>query len=170
MARNIDGGNMLESIRSKYANENLDKIICYFMKTILYLQNTGIEDLPLKNDFDEPLKTFIDIAIELIIDGQPPEISRLILDSEYDVILNNNQITVEEAINLRMIKELSWHIHYDRDYYEYLLSTDNLWGNTTFEYASRTFYPNLPGEIQRKYQIDNLIRHIPQEIFRLKDY
>ena len=32
-------------------------------------------------------------------------------------------------MSLRLIKELSWHIHYDKDFYGYLLSTENLWGN-----------------------------------------
>ena len=43
------------------------------------------------------------------------------------------------AASLRLIKGLSWHIHYDKDYYGYLLSTVNLWGNEVSKYASRTF-------------------------------
>lgn len=132
------------SIKSRYRYEILDKIFCYFMRIVLHLQNSGIEKLPLENDFEEPLKSFIDIAVGLIIDGQPPEIASLILDAEYDAILSGTSVSVKTAISMRLIKELSWHIHYDEDYYGYLLSTVNLWGNEVSEYASRTFYPNLP--------------------------
>ncbi len=161
---------MQGSIKSRYGNEILDRIFCYFMRIVLRLQNSGIEDLPLENDFEEPLKSFMDIAVDLIIDGQPPEISSLILDAEYDAVLSGDTVSVKAAMSLRMIKELSWHIHYDEDYYGYLLSTENLWGNEVFEYASRTFYPNLPEEIKERYQIHDLIKHIPKEVFRLEDY
>ena len=161
---------MQGSIRSRYSNEILDKIFRYFMRIILHLQNSGIEKLPLENDFEEPLKSYIDIAVDLIIDGQPAEISSLILDAEYDAILSGEAVSVKTVMSLRLIRELSWHIHYDEDYYGYLLSTENLWGNEVFEYASRTFYPNLPEEIKERYQIYDLIKHIPKELFRLEDY
>ncbi len=60
--------------------------------------------------------------------------------------------------------------NYDEDYYGYLLSTENLWGNGVSEYASRTFYPNFPEEIKEKYQINDLIKYIPKEAFKLDDY
>ncbi len=161
---------MQGSIKSRYGNENLDRIFRYFMRIVLHLQNSGIEDLPLENDFEEPLKSFMDIAVDLIIDGQPPEIARLILDAEYDAVLSKATVSVKTAMSLRMIKELSWHIHYDDDYYGYLLSTENLWGNEVCKYASLTFYPNLPEEIKEKYQIHDLIKYIPKEAFRLEDY
>ena len=161
---------MQMSIKSRYSNEILDRIFCYFMRIVLHLQSSGIEKLPLENNFEEPLKSFIDIAVGLIIDGQPPEIASLILDAEYDAVLSRATVSVKTAMSLRLIKELSWHIHYDEDYYSYLLSTDNLWGNEVFEYASRTFYPNLPEEIKEKYQIHDLIKYIPKEVYRLDDY
>lgn len=161
---------MQGSIKSRYSNEVLDRVFRYFMRIVLHLQNSGIEKLPLENDFEEPLKSFMDIAVDLIIDGQPPEISRLVLRAEYDAVLSETTVSVETAMGLRLIKELSWHIHYDKDYYEYLLSTENLWGNEVFEYASRTFYPNLPEEVKEKYQIHDLIKYMPQEAFRLDDF
>lgn len=161
---------MQRSVRNIYSNEILDRIFRYFMRIVLHLQDSGIEKLPLENDFEEPLKSFMDIAVDLIIDGQPPEVASLILDAEYDAILSGAAVSVKTAMSLRLIKELSWHIHYDEDYYGYLLSTVNLWGNEVFEYASRTFYPNLPEEIKERYQIHDLIKHIPKEAFRLDDY
>ena len=161
---------MQGSIKSRYGNEILDRIFRYFMRIVLHLQNSGIEDLPLENDFEEPLKSYMDIAVDLIIDGQPPEIARLILEAEYDAVLSGVSVSTKTAMSLRLIKELSWHIHYDDDYYGYLLSTENLWGNEVSEYASRTFYPNLPEEIKEKYQIHDLIKYIPKEAFRLEDY
>ena len=161
---------MKTSIKSRYTNEILDSIFRYFMRIVLHLQNSGIEKLPLENDFDEPLKSYMDIAVDLIIDGQPPEIARLILNAEYDSILSETAVSAKTALSLLLIKELSWHIHYDENYYGYLLSTVNLWGNDVFEYASRTFYPNLPEEIKERYQIHDLIKYMPQEAFRLDDY
>lgn len=161
---------MQGSIKSKYSNEVLDRIFRYFMRMILHLQDSGIEKLPLENDFGEPLKSFMDTAVDMIIDGQPAEIADLILNAEYDAVLSNGQVSVETVMGLRLIKELSWHIHYDKDYYGYLLSTVNLWGNEVFEYASRTFYPNLPKGVKEKYRIDELIKYIPKDAFRLNDY
>lgn len=165
------GGNMQGrySIRGRYSNEISDRIFCCFMRIILRLQKSGIEKLPLENDFEEPLKSFMDLAVDLIIDGQPPEVSSLILDAEYDAILSKVTVSTKTALSLRLIKELSWHIHYDEDYYGYLLSTENLWGNAAFEYASLTFYPSLPEEVKERYGIYELIKYIPKDAFRLED-
>ena len=140
------------------------------MRTILHMQNHGIEKLPLYNDFEEPLKSYIQVAMDLILDGQPPETASLILDAEYGAILSSGQVRTETALNLLLIKELSCHIHYDEDCCGYLLSTVNLWGNEVFAYASKTFYPNLPEEIKKKYHIYELIKYMPPDAFRLDDY
>lgn len=161
---------LLGSIRQRYGNELTDEIIIYFMRTILHLQKSGIKDLPLAYSFIEPVKSFLKLAIELMIDGQPPEVSALILDMEYDVIMQGKKLTPETILGLRLVRELSWHVHYDEDYYKYLLMTDNLWGNEVSRYASRTFYPNLPDEIKDRYRIHDLLKHVPQEMFCLEDY
>ena len=82
----------MRTIKQRYSNEKLDEIICYFMKIILRLQNSGIEKLPIENQFEQPIKNYLQLAVELIIDGQPIEISDLILDTEYDVILASGNI------------------------------------------------------------------------------
>lgn len=159
-----------KSIKQRYQSNMMDDIIIYFMRTILHLQKSGIEDLPLKHSFPKPINNFLNLAVELIIDGQPPEVAAMILDTEYDMILYKEDITSEIVLGLRMIRELSWHIHYDEDDYKYILMTANLWGNRVSEYAARTFYPNLPDAIKDKYQIHDLIKYMPQEMFRLEDY
>ena len=58
------------SIKIRYSNRILDSIFHYFMSMVLHLQNSGIEKLPLENDFEEPLKSFMDIAVNLIIEGK----------------------------------------------------------------------------------------------------
>ncbi|MDE6926818.1 MAG: hypothetical protein K2P59_16475 [Acetatifactor sp.] len=152
------------SVRSSgYDSETLDAVLCYFMRTIQHLQESGVEKLPLENDLPEPVRSYMDIAIGLLTDGQPPETSRLILESEYDVLLNRTEADIDTVMCLQVIRELSCHIHFDEDYYGYLLSTGNLWGNKALEYASLTFYPNLPAEIRKKYGIDDLIKYIPKE-------
>lgn len=161
---------LAKGIRRRYCNSISDKVIIYFMRTVLHLQKSGIENLPVAHSFLEPIKSFLNLAIELMIDGQPPEVTALILDTEHDAILQKEKLTMETMLALRLVRELSWHIHYDEDYYGYLLRTDNLWGNEVSEYASRTFYPNLPDEMKNKYRIHDLIQHLPQEMFRLEDY
>lgn len=159
------------SIRSLgYDSEDLDQIVCYFMRTILQLQKFGIENLPLKNMLVEPYKTFLDTAMRVFLDSPCLELARLILEAEYDAVISSGQLSTETALGLQLIKEFTWHIHYDADYYSYLLSTENIWGNTALEYANLTFYPNLPEEIQRKHRIHDLIASIPEKMFRLDDY
>ena len=160
----------MRTIKQRYSSEVLDETICYFMKTILRLQNSGIEKLPIENQFEKPIKNYLQLAVELIIDGQPIEISDLILDTEYDVILASRNVGTNTLLVLRTIKELSKHIHYDNDYYGYIISTTNLWGNKVFEYAAKTFYPNVPDEFKEKYGINELIKNIPQEMFQLENY
>ncbi|MDE6738923.1 MAG: hypothetical protein K2K07_07505 [Lachnospiraceae bacterium] len=159
-----------KSIKQRYQSNVMDDIILYFMRTILHFEKSGIEDLPLEQSFPKPINDFLNLAMELIIDGQPPEVSTLILDTEYDMILHKEDITSEIVLGLRMVRELSWHIHYDEDSYEYIFMTENLWGNRVSEYAARTFYPNLPDAIKDKYQIHDLIKYMPQEMFKLEDY
>lgn len=159
------------SVRScGYDNETLDEVLCYFMRTILHLQESGVERLPVENHLPEPVGAYMDIAMKLLTGGEPLETSRIILDSEYDILLSRGGADIETVICLQMIREVSCHIRFDDDYYKYLLNTCNLWGNTALEYASLTFYPNLPKEIREKYGIDELIKYMPQERFRLEDY
>ncbi len=141
------------SVRSDgYDSETLDRIFCYFMRTILHLQESGIENIPLENEFQAPYKEFLDRAMDIVFQISPaPELARLLLDTEYDTVLNHQKLPREEVLGLQLIKELAWHIHYDEDYYGYLFSTENIWGNTACQYASLTFYPNLPEEIKNKY-------------------
>lgn len=108
--------------------------------------------------------------MRVFLDSPCPELARLILDAEYDAAVSRRQVSTETALGLQLIKEFTWHIHYDEEYYSYLLSTENIWGNTALEYANLTFYPNLPEEIQCKHRIHDLIAIIPENMFRLDDY
>lgn len=159
------------SVRScGYDNDTLDAVLCYFMRTVLHLQETGVEKLPLEHSLPEPVAAYMDIAMELLTGGTPPEISEIILEAEHDVLVSRGEMDIDTAVCLRTIREVSCHIRFDEDCYGYLLNTCNLWGNRALEYASRTFYPRLPEEIREKYGIDALIRYVPPEMFRLEDY
>ena len=58
------------SVRSLgYDSDNLDQIICCFMKTILHLQASGIENLPLENNLAEPWKKFLNIAMKIFMES-----------------------------------------------------------------------------------------------------
>ena len=153
-----------------YDSDNLDKIFCYFMRVILHLQKTGVADLPLENNLPSPYKPFLDTAMNIFLRAPLPELAHLILETEYDIFLRNKEITQEEVLGLQIIKELAWHIHYDDDYYGYLLSIEDIWGNAAMEYASLTFYPNLPEEVKCKYHVKELIEHIPSSMFQLDNY
>lgn len=160
----------MKTVKDRYSNELLDEIFIYFMRTILHLQKNGIEDLPLENQFPEPVKAYLDFAMELLIDGQMPEIAGLLLQTEYDLILAKQDYDREIILNLHIIRELSLHLHYDTDYYGYLLSLGNLWGNRVSEYASRTFYQNLPEDLKEKYQIHALIQYLPKKMQEPDNY
>lgn len=153
-----------------YDSRALDDIICYFMRTALRYQKSGVEHLPVKNTLAEPYRGFVDTAMGVFLNAPLPELARLILDAEYDALLSRGPVSPETAMGLRLIKELTWHIHYDDACYSYLLATENIWGNTALEYATFTFYPNLPAEVRRKYHIDELIAHVPEKLFRPDDY
>ena len=72
------------SVRSHgYDNENLDKVFCYFMRVILHLQKSGVEDLPLENNLPSPYKSFLDTAMEIFLSATTPELARLILEAGY---------------------------------------------------------------------------------------
>ncbi|MCM1184262.1 MAG: hypothetical protein NC337_12900 [Roseburia sp.] len=158
------------TMRKRYANAVLDELIIYFMKTALRLQESGIERLPLENKFPEPIKGFLDLAMELMLGGEPEETAEPVLKSEYDFILKGSDCDVQTILCLNVIWKLSCHIHYDEDYYGYILSIVNLWGNDVFAYASRTFYINMPEEYKEKYSIRELIKYTPEEMFRPEDY
>ncbi len=159
------------SIRSMgYDSERLDSIICYFMRTALQCDKHGVEKLPLKNTLDEPYKAYLDVAMKLFLDAPPAELARLILEAEYTAAVSRGSISAETAVGLQLIKELAWHIHYDENCYSYLPSTENIWGNDAIEYASFTFYPNLPEDMKNRYHIHDLIGNIPEKMLRIDDY
>lgn len=157
-------------IREQYAEKILDEILIYFMRTILHLQKSGIEKLPLENNFQEPINGYIKLAVDLILEGEVEEVSELILRTEYDHILKKYNCNVQTILCLNVIWKLSCHIHYDDDYYSYLFSLVNIWGNKVFEYASRTFYINVPDTYREKYEINELIKHIPMEMMQPYQY
>lgn len=157
-------------IRTMYASEMLDDIFIYFMRTILHLEESGIEKLPLKQNFTEPVHTYLNLAMDFIIEGEMPETSELILKSEYDNILKNCDCNTALLLCLNMIRELSCHIHYDADMCDYIFNIGNLWGNRVSEYAAVTFYPKLSKEMQQKHQLTELVDRMPAHMLRLDNY
>lgn len=157
-------------IREQYSEKTLDEILIYFMKTILHLQESGIEKLPLENKFQEPIRGYITLSVDLIMEGELEAVTELIMRTEYDHILKKYDCDAKIILCLNVIWALSSHIHYDTDYYCYILSLENIWGNKAFEYASKTFYFNIPEEYREKYRINELIKFIPVETMKPNDY
>lgn len=157
-------------VRNLYASEMMDHIFIYFMRTYLHVTESGIEKLPLEQDFAEPVHSYLKLAIDLIIEGELPETSELILKSEYDSILKHYECSTELLLCLNVIWKTSWHLHYDADPCAYLFDLMNLWGNSVFAYASATFYPKLSKEMQLKHHLTELVERMPPHLLRLYDY
>lgn len=159
------------SIRSlRRDSPALDKVFIYFMRTILHLERTGVEHLPLENPLEEPWRGFLDKSMAIFSSCCSPELARLLLDTERDVFLSQGSLTAETALGMEVIREMAWQLRYNQDVYEYLLRTENLWGQDALQYAALTFYPNLPEEARKKHGIDNPIETLRPELLRLSDY
>ena len=145
----------------------LDLIFIYFMRTMLHLYKSGIEQLPLENPLDrEPLRSFLDGAMEAVLDCLPPELGRM------EAVLSQGPVTAEDALRLRFIQELALSLQ-GRDFdlfYDLFLSSGEWWGVPAMEYAALTFYPNLPPEVREKYRIENPIEETQPERLRPDDY
>ena len=151
----------------------LDLIFIYFMRTILHLYKSGIERLPLPNPLDrEPLRSFLDEAMDAVLDCLPPDLGRMVLESKREAILNQGPMTAEDVLRLRFIQELALSLQ-GRDFdlfYDLFLSSGEWWGEAAMEYAALTFYPNLPPEVREKYQIENPVEDRQPERLRPDDF
>lgn len=151
----------------------LDLIFIYFMRTALHLYKSGIERLPLENPLDrEPLRSFLDSAVDAVLDCLPPDLGRMVLESKREAILSQGPLTAEDALRLRFIQELALSLQ-GRDldrFYDLFLSSQEWWGEPAMEYAALTFYPNLPPEVREKYSIENPMETMRPEALRPDDY
>lgn len=161
----------MANLRDEYSSESLDKILRYFMRTILRMEKGGLLSLPVQNDLTiEPLGSYLDLCMRFFTDAQPEEVSRPILESQYDFILSNSKLSPDIALQMWLIRELSLHIHYDADPCEFLFQTGNLWVDLADEFACRTFYPNMPPEWQKKYGVHIILQRMPEGFLRPEDY
>ena len=161
----------MENVRNTYGSENLDRIFRYFMRTVLRMEKSGLLSLPVENDLQgEPVRSYLDLAMNLFTGAQPQQVVRPILESQYSFILNNSQLSADTAMEMWMVRELSLHVHFDPDPCEFLLDTCNLWGDLANEFACLTFYPNLSPDWQRAHGVEEITARIPLERLRLKDF
>lgn len=161
----------MANVREEFGSEDLDRILRYFMRTVIRMERSGMLALPVENDIKgEPLRSYLELCMRFVTDAQPEEVARPILESQYDFILHNSKLSQETALEMWLVRELSLHIHYDKDPYEFLFHTGNLWGNGAEEFACRTFYPNMPQDMREKYGVDEVLKHIPEGFLRPEDY
>ena len=152
-------------------NPELDEIVCYFMRTILNRQKSGIINLPLDNPLtEEPARSFLDQCMDIFCQACVPELGALLLDVEYDTVLSRGPLAARQVLSLRVIKELTWHTYYDEDPYTYLDTTGALWGQKAMEYSWRTYYPNLPPEAIKKLHWEDELAAFPKEMYQLDNY
>lgn len=145
------------SMRNQYGSELLDDIFIYFMRTALRLQKSGVEHLPVTFDGPEPVRQYLALAMDLLTGGEPPAVTGLILQTQYDRMLASPTQDMRLIPALRLIKELSEHIHFDACPFTYLLETANLWQEKANEFACRTFYVNLPPQLQKSGGYDAIL-------------
>lgn len=161
----------MSSVRQEFGCEELDRILIYFMRTVIRMEKSGMLALPVENDIKaEPLGSYLELCMRFMTDAQPEGAARPILESQYDFILRNSKLSKETALEMWLVRELSLHIHYDRDPYEFLFHTGNLWGDAAEEFACRTFYPNMPEDMREKYGVNEVLKHIPKGLLRPEDY
>lgn len=159
------------SVRKEYGSENLDRIFRYFMRTILRMRKKGPLALPVENDLEgEPLRSYLDLAMQFFTDAQPQEVARPILESQYNFILANSKLSADMAMQMWLVMELSLRVHYDDDPCDFLFRTGNLWGGLAEEYAVRTFYPNMDQAWREKHGVDQVLAHVPADFLRPEDY
>ncbi len=148
-----------------------DEIVCYFMRTILNREKSGILNLPLDNPLtDEPARSFLDQCMGIFCQACSPELAALLLDTEYDAVLSRGPLTAQQILSLRVIKELTWHTYYDEDPYTYLDTTEDLWGQKAMQYSWRTYYPNLPPEAIKKLHREQELAALPEEMRQPDNY
>lgn len=155
------------------AGGELDQIFIYFMRTALRIQKEGIVRLPLPNPLErQPLRAFLDDAVNTLLNCLPPQLGRMVLESQREALLSQGPLTPEDVLRLRFIQELALSLQ-NRDldlFYRFFLSTQEWWGVPAMEYAALTFYPNLPAEVRERYHIENPIEEMQPEALRPDDY
>ena len=157
------------NFREEFSSSLLDSVLCHFMRTALYLGHNGLLDLPLPYKGPEPVASLVELAGDLIADAQPPEVTQLLLDAQYQELLAQGGLSLEELLALGTVRQLAMHLPYDPSPYEYLLSLENLFGDKAQEYYTFTFAPNLPPQVREHYGMDDFLQFIPKDKLRL-DY
>lgn len=157
-------------LREDYGNEDIDELLCYFMKTVLRIQKYGGARIPIDVTFQEPINTYLEIAINLMEYAQPIEITELVLQIEYEQIFLNYKLTKTQITLLVLIKELSKHIRFDENRTDFLLSTSNIWNHKANTYATKTLYCNLPLEIQKREGLDSILKNIPKSFLEPNNF
>ena len=100
------------------------------MRTALHLYKYGIEHLPLENPLErQPLRSFLDAAMETVLNCPPPELGRMVLESHREAIISQGPLAAEDALRLRFIQELALSLQ-SRDFdvfYDLFLHTQEWW-------------------------------------------
>ena len=148
------------------AGGELDQIFIYFMRTALRIQKEGIVRLPLPNPLErEPLRCFLDDAVNALLNCLPPQLGRMVLESQREALLSQGPLTAEDVLRLRFIQELALSLQGRdmEDFYSLFLSTQEWWGQAAMEYAALTFYPKLSPEVRERHCVENPIETMAPE-------
>ncbi len=163
------------NVRAKYGSKHLDKIFVYVMRAYLRSKKSGFlsSEMPsVKLGANMLIDGFLEVAVEQIINGRPPETLDAILEVEYQLLLKNNVLSADQIMALHLIRTIVPPVLQQRKL-EVLHDYMNLWNDEASRYAQWTFYPNLSEEEQELLYVKLNVnyRHPPPwESWRLNDF
>lgn len=160
-------------LRSQYGSEHLDRIFIFAMRAYLHATKYGlfaVGQLPVVIHGEEAVVAddFLALAVELILQGQPPDIIDVVLEAEYQGIVKQNALTKQQILELYLIKVIIPPV-VQQHRLEMLNHYINLWKHDANQYANLTFFPNLSA--QEREQMHVLEKFLPpQDMWRLDDF
>ncbi len=162
--------------RSKYRSKHLDRIFIYTMRAYLRSGKSGLLSIEMPSvkpgEDHELIVGFLEIAVDQIMNGQPPETLDAILEAEYQVLLNQNALSAEEILALHLVRMLVPPVLQERKL-EVLSHYTNLLHNEANIYAQWSFYPNLSDEEKALLHVKLNVSYMhppPHESWRLNDF
>lgn len=151
------------NMRQEYGNDSVDELFCFFMKTVLRIKKKGVLGIHIDISINEIIDGYLAIAIPFLTNGIGPDLSDLLLQTEYDYLLLNKQVNKNDILLLNLIRRFIKQMQLGE--LEIGGGIVNIWNNKAFEYAQKTFYCNFPLDIQKKHgwnQELNMLLKLPR--------
>lgn len=151
-------------IRSDYGNKDADRLFCFFMRTALRIQDNRSEKLVIDVKLEEPLQSYLELAMNLFLQEESMASTDIILQTELLRIVKESNPDRKQLLNLTLIREISEHMRFDESCFDYLLRIRSLWNEEANDFAVKTFYCHLPIKLLKEYDINQQVRHLTPEM------